>query len=123
MLWRILSELKDEELPIQWRDFSFFDFTLVVETPFRDFEFPNPNPEDAAFVGNSHDGYAWINDICRSRSPRVSQEVFNNRQCSPEIPHSACNHHGRQNCPPSLKISPYPQCRPEIKRTFKPWFQ
>lgn len=117
LLWRILTTLRGEELPASWNRPRFRDFSLVVETPYRDFQIAS---ENLSFDMDTHYAYAWINDICTSESPRIFREIDDNRQCSPESPHPECGH-PFINCFPHSY--PHPTCRPEIRREFQPWFR
>lgn len=117
LLWKILCSLKREQLPFQWNSVNFHDFNLVVETPFKDFTI---NPENSDYIMDTHYVYAWINDISISESRGVFQEVFDNAACTPISPNIECKHKFL-NCFPHNY--PYPQSRPEIKRTFKPWYR
>jgi hypothetical protein len=117
LLWKILCSLKREQLPIQWDSINFQNFNLVVETPYKDFII---HPEDTDYVMDTHYAYAWINDISISESPGVFQEVFENQACTPLTPHAECRHKFL-NC--FSRNYPYPQSRPEIKQTFKPWYR
>lgn len=117
LLWKILCSLKHEQLPPQWESVDFQNFDLVVETPHNDFTI---KPDDEGHVMDTHYAYAWINDISISESRGVFQEVFENAACTPLTPHIECGHKFL-NC--FARNYPYPQSRPEIKRTFKPWYR
>ncbi|MBT9168038.1 MAG: hypothetical protein DDT19_01383 [Syntrophomonadaceae bacterium] len=117
LLARLLCSLQVNQLPSSWRGIRFQDFSLIVETPFRDFTVPFENPD---YIMDTHYAYAWINDISLSESPGIYREVFENAVCSPENPHSLCQH-PFINCFP--KIYPYPQCRPGVRQTFQPWYR
>jgi len=117
LLWKILCSLKREQLPLQWKPVDFQNFDLVVETPYKDFTIKSDNN---GHVIDTHYAYAWINDISISESRGVFQEVFKNATCTPLTPHTECGHKFL-NCFP--RNFPYPQSRPEIKRTFKPWYR
>jgi len=117
LLWKILYSLKLEQLPPQWNSVDFQNFDLVVETPYNDFTI---KPDNEGHVMDTHYAYAWINDISISESSGVFQEVFENAVCTPLTPHAEC-WHKFLNC--FTRDYPYPQSRPEIKRTFKPWYR
>lgn len=117
LLARLLCSLQANQMPSAWRGVRFQDFSLIVETPFRDFIIPF---ESSDFLMDIHYAYAWINDISLSESPGIHREVFENAECSPENPHPQCQH-PFINCFP--KIYPYPQSRPEVRQTFQPWYR
>ena len=117
LLWKILCSLNREQLPPQWKSVDFQNFDLVVETPYKDFTIYSDND---SYIMDTHYAYAWINDISISESRGVFQEVFENAVCTPLKPHTECGHKFL-NCFP--RDYPYPQSRPEIKRTFKPWYR
>lgn len=117
LLAKLLCSIEANKLPSSWRGIRFKDFSLIVETPFRDFTVPFENPD---YLMDTHYAYAWINDISLSESPGVYKEVFENAQCSPEDPNRQC-HHPFFNCFP--KIYPYPKSRPEVRQTFQPWYR
>jgi hypothetical protein len=117
LLWKILTTLRGEELPGSWTGMPLQDFSLVVETPYRDFQITS---ENSSFNMDTHYAYAWINDICTSESPRIFREIDGNRACSPESPHPECGHRFINCFPHSY---PYPTCRPEIRREFQSWFR
>lgn len=117
LLWKILYSLKLEQLPPQWNSVDFQNFDLVVETPYNDFTI---KPDNEGHVMDTHYAYAWINDISISESSGVFREVFENAVCTPLTPHTEC-WHKFLNC--FTRDYPYPQSRPEIKRTFKPWYR
>lgn len=117
LLWEILSSLKYGQLPPPWSSIDFKEFELIVETPFNDFPISKENPN---WVMNTHYGYAWINDISISESPGVFREVFENAACTPISPHTECEHKFLICFPCNY---PYPQSRPGIKQTFKPWYR
>lgn len=114
--WKTLTSLETKDLPIEWRDVDFSKFELIVETPFKDFKVENSNPN---FLASAHCAFAWINDISISESSGVTREVMDNAACNPLEPHPDCAHRFI-NC--FQRDFPYPQCRAEIKKTFKPWY-
>lgn len=116
LLWKLLCSLKRDQLPLQWNSINFGEFELVVETPHKDFLVPR---ENSNYIENTHSAYAWIHDISISESQERGKEVYENRACTPVNPNQEC---GLLNtC--YYRNYPYPQCRPEIKQTFKPWYQ
>lgn len=116
LLWKIICNLREENLPNEWRGIRFEDFELVVETPHHEFVIS----DNQNFINDTHSAYAWINDISISESPGVFSEVFENAQCAPENPHPECGH-PFINCFP--RRYPFPRCRPEIRQTFQPWYR
>ena len=117
LLARLLFSLQANQMPSSWREIRFQDFSLIVETPFRDFTVPFENPNHTI---DTHYAFAWINDISLSESPGVYREVFENAICSPENPNPLCQY-PFINCFP--RIYPYPQSRPEVRQTFQPWYR
>ena len=117
LFWKILCSLKARQLPQQWSSISFQDFDLIVETPSADFAISRDNSD---YTNDTHYVYSWINDISISESPGVFREVFENAACTPIDPHPECEHKFLICFPHNY---PYPQSRPEIKQTFKPWYR
>ena len=117
LLWKILCSLETSQLPQQWSSVSFRDFDLIVETPSADFAVSRDNSD---YINDTHYAYSWINDISISESPGVFREVFENAACTPIDPHPECGHKFLICFPHNY---PYPQSRPEIKQTFKPWYR
>jgi len=117
LLWKILCSLDTSQLPHQWSSVDFQNFNLIVETPFEDFVVSKNNP---TYLSDTHYAYSWINDISISESPGVFREVFDCASCTPINPHTECGHKFMICFPNNY---PYPQCRPEIKQIFKPWYR
>jgi len=117
LLWKILCSLETSQLSQQWSSVSFRDFDLVVKTPYADFAVSHDNSD---YINDTHCAYSWINDISISESPGVFREVFENAACTPIDPHPECGHKFLICFPHNY---PYPQSRPEIKQTFKPWYR
>ncbi len=116
LLWKLLCSLKQNQLPSQWNSINFQDFELVVETPHNEFTIEHENPN---YVEKTHSAYAWIHDISISEAPGVIRDLYENRACTSLNPNQECGL--IRTCYP--RNYPHPQCRPEIKQTFKSWYQ
>jgi len=119
LLWKLLCSLKRNQLPPQWNSINFQDFELVIETPYKDFIVPHENPN---YIEKTHSAYAWIHDIGISESHGVNREVYEAERpdnCTGLQPNQECGL--IRTCYP--RNYPHPQCRPEIKQIFKPWYQ
>jgi len=113
---RIISNLSNSQLPESWRDISFDDFEIIVETPYRDFMIT----ERDNFYADTHRAFSWISDICTSDTSRILGEVYENQNCTSEnanihceFPYNVC----------FKNRFPFPLCRPEIRRAFQPWYR
>jgi len=119
MIWlkhQILKNLTRLQLPEPWRNIDFNDYSLIVETPFRDFTVT----EQANFLEYTHRACAWINDIFRSDTSRILGEVIANQQCTPDNENTECEF------PFNVCFKnryPFPLSRPEIRRAFRPWYR
>ncbi|MBA7665016.1 hypothetical protein ES703_73082 [subsurface metagenome] len=116
LLWKILCSLKGDQLPSQWNSVNFEDFDLVVETPHKDFLVSH---EDPNYVERAHSAFAWIHDISISESPEVIRQAYEKKVCTPLTPKQECGL--IRTCYP--RNYGYPECRSEIKQTFKAWYQ
>ena len=116
LLWKILCSLKGDQLPSQWNSVNFEDFDLVVETPHKDFTVSHENPD---YVERAHSAFAWIHDVSISESPDVIRQAYEKKVCTPLTPKQECGL--IRTCYPGNYG--YPECRSEIKQTFKPWYQ
>ncbi|PIX27612.1 MAG: hypothetical protein COZ67_01295 [Chloroflexi bacterium CG_4_8_14_3_um_filter_45_15] len=119
LLWKLLCSLRRGQLPSKWSSINFQDFELVVETPYKDFIIPHENPN---YIEKTHSAYAWIHDISISESHGVNREVYEAERpdnCTGLQPNQECGL--IRTCYP--RNYPHPQCRPEIKQIFKPWYQ
>jgi hypothetical protein len=114
--WKALCSLRQNQLPPLWQNFNFDDFTLIVETPHRDFIVK----DIPILIDQTHWAYAWIADMSVSESPEIFSEVFDNANCAPENPDERCQH-PFINCFP--RRFPFPRSRPEIRQTFYPWYR
>jgi hypothetical protein len=117
LLWKILTSLKPDQLPQNWKNSDFNSFNLIVETPYKDFIIDRENKK---FLFDTHAAYCWINDISISTNPRVNAEVYENQSCTFLNPEIECVHQFI-NC--FSKNYPFPECRYDIKTQFKPWYR
>ena len=120
LLARLLCSLQMNQMPSPWGGIRFQDFSLIVETPFRDFVIPF---ENSNYIMDTHYAYAWINDVSLSESPGVYREVHENAMCSLENLHRECRHSltNINKCFRSPYL--YPKSSPIIRQTFQPWFR
>lgn len=104
LLWKTLCSINSEKYPEIWRNVNFKNFTLYIETPYRDFQVDTNRPE---FERLTHRAYAWIHDILFER--RGIHEAYDMRECT--------FHNRIEDC--GLRWSCYGKRRPRPFRTVR----
>jgi hypothetical protein len=110
LLWKTLTSIPKSKLPTFWQDVNFRNFSLVVETPYHDFEVAKENP---VFEELTHNAYSWIQDL--AKGGRSEWEAYNGRACTylNKMEDCGCLRmcYGRRR--------PFPTTRTEMRREFR----
>lgn len=114
---KMLETMNPERMPTAWRGINFNDYSLIVETPYRDFTVENNEQEFNHFT---HQSMSWIHDIGVAKHNGILREVYDGQQCIPDFPHEICEYPFRV-C--FRRNFTHPTSRTEMRRNIQSWFR